>query len=96
MERGFVYILTNNHFNVVYVGCTNNLRKRVVHHKHRLVPGFTKKYNVDRLIYFEEHAGMESARQRERQLKGLSRAKKDALVDSINPTRIDLFDSLSA
>ena len=95
MECGFVYILTNNHLNVIYVGSRNNLQKRMIRHKHRLVAGFTKKYNVHRLTYFEELGDIASARQRERQLKGLSRAKKDAIIDKINPARIDLFDSLS-
>jgi len=94
MERGYVYILTNDRLNVVYVGSTNDLRKRLVHHKRRLIPGFTKKYNVHRLVYFEEQPSMDAARQRERQLKGLSRAKKEALVQGTNPERRDLADEL--
>ena len=59
-----------------------------------MVPRFTKKYNVHRLVYFEAHPDMAAARQRERQLKGLNRAKKDVLVTSLNPERRDLFDEL--
>ena len=92
MEQGYVYILTNDRSNVLYVGCTNNLRKRLVHHKRRLVPGFTKRYNVHRLVYFEQLPTMVAARNRERQLKGLSRAKKEAIVASANPTRRELLD----
>ena len=92
MEQGYVYILTNDRLNVLYVGCTNNLRKRLVHHKRRLVPGFTKRYNVHRLVYFEQLPSMDAARNRERQLKGLSRAKKEAIVASANPTRRELLD----
>lgn len=95
MGQGYVYILTNDRLNVLYIGCTNNLRKRLLHHKRRLVPGFTKKYNVHRLVYFEEQLDINIARQRERQLKGLSRAKKDALVTSMNPNRRDLFEELA-
>jgi len=94
MDQGYVYILTNDRLNVLYVGCTNNLHKRLLHHQRRLVPGFTKKYNVHRLVYFEAHPEMDAARQRERQLKGLNRAKKDVLVTTLNPERRDLFDEL--
>ncbi len=75
-----------------YIGCTNDLRKRLTHHRHRLLPGFTKKYNVDRLVYFEQYPDMDAARMRERQLKDWSRVKKEALVASKNPARRDLFD----
>lgn len=95
MERGYVYMLTNDRQNVLYVGCTNDLRKRLVHHKRRLVAGFTKRYNVHRLVYFEEQPDMDAARRREHQLKGLSRAKKEALVTAVNPARRDLFGELA-
>lgn len=96
MEQGYVYILTNDRLNVLYVGCTNNLSKRLVHHKRRLIPGFTRRYNVHRLVYFEQLPDMDAARRRERQLKGLSRAKKEALVTTANPTRRELFDGGTA
>ena len=92
MEHGYVYILTNDRLTVLYVGCTNDLRKRLVHHKRRLIPGFTKKYNVHRLLYFERLPDLNAARRLERQLKGLSRAKKDAIIHAANPGRRDLFD----
>ena len=95
MGRGYVYILTNDRLNVLYVGSTNDLRKRIGHHKRRLVPGFTKKYNVHRLVYFEAQPDMDAARVRERRLKGLSRAKKEAIVTEVNPERRDLFDELA-
>lgn len=94
MEQGYVYILMNDRLNVMYVGCTGDLRKRLVHHRRGLIPGFTKRYNVHRLVYFEEQPGMDAARRREHQLKGLSRAKKDALVRASNPCRRDLFEEL--
>ena len=94
MPSAYVYILTNDRQNVLYTGSTSDLRKRIYHHKHRLVPGFTKKYNVYRLVYFEVHSDMTAARLRERQLKGLSRAKKETLITSINRERRDLTDEL--
>ena len=94
MSQGYVYILMNDRLNVLYVGCTNNLKKRLVHHKRRLIPGFTKRYNVHRLVYFERLPDIAAARLRERQLKGLSRTKKEALVAVANPTRRDLFDEV--
>lgn len=92
MEHGYVYILTNERLNVLYVGSTNDLRKRLIHHKRRLIPGFTKKYNVHRLVYFERFADMDTARRRERQLKGLKRAKKEALISAANPDLRELTE----
>lgn len=86
----YVYILTNRWGNVMYVGSTGDLRIRLYQHKKRLIAGFTQKYNVDRLVYYEEHANVESAEMRENQLKGKSRAKKNELVKSFNPHWDDL------
>jgi putative endonuclease len=95
-SRGaYVYVLTDTRSSVLYVGATNNLKKRVYHHKQRLVPGFTKKYNVDRLVYYESHQNMDAARTREKQLKGKTRAKKNVLVESTNPSWNDLSSELS-
>ena len=93
--KSYVYLLTNDRMNVLYVGATDNLKRRVYHHKRRLVPGFTKKYNVHRLVYFETHESMDAARARERELKGKTRAKKNALVESVNPSWSDLSSQLS-
>ena len=91
MEEAFVYMLTNARGNVLYTGCTADLKERIYFHKKGMIPGFTKKYNVSRLVYFERHADIGSARRRERELKGKSRAKKDLLIKSLNPsfTEID-------
>jgi putative endonuclease len=94
MSYAFVYILTNDRHNVLYTGCTSDLRKRIYHHKHRLVPGFTKKYNVHKLVYFEELPDMNAARTRENQIKSLSRKKKDALIDAANCNRRELYCEL--
>jgi putative endonuclease len=93
-KSAYVYVLTNDRGNVLYVGATDNLKKRLYHHKHGLVPGFTKKYNLHRLVYFELYDNMDAARIREKQLKGKTRAKKDAVVESMNPSRKDLSSQL--
>jgi putative endonuclease len=90
--EGYIYILCNNHRNVLYVGCTNNLRKRLYHHKNRLVPGFTKKYNVHRLVYVERLADMETARNMEQKIKNMNRVKKEALIIASNATWQDLSE----
>lgn len=94
MSEGYVYILTNDRMNVLYTGCTNSLKKRVHHHRQRLVSGFTRKYNVHRLVYYERCPGMDEARLRERQIKGLSRAKRVALINSANRLWDDLYSRL--
>jgi putative endonuclease len=91
MLGAYVYILTNDRQTALYTGSTNELRNRVRHHKHRLVPGFTRRYNVHRLVYFETLSGMDAARIRERQIKGLMRAKKEALINAANPAWRDLY-----
>lgn len=81
----YVYMLTNQHSNVLYIGVTNNLVRRVYEHRHHLVDGFTKRYHVDKLVYYETTSDIAAAITREKQLKGWTRAKKDALVASLNP-----------
>ena len=81
----FIYILTNKNNKVMYIGVTNNLKRRLYEHKNRLVDGFTKTYNVDKLVYYEHTNDVESAIAREKQLKGWSRIKKDMLVENKNP-----------
>jgi putative endonuclease len=85
MNVGFVYLLCNDGKNVLYTGSTGDLKSRINHHKRRYISGFTKKYNVDRLVYFEKLASVEEALHREKQIKGYSRAKKEALIVSKNP-----------
>lgn len=95
MGQGYVYILTNDRLNVLYTGSTNDLRKRLVHHQRGLIAGFTRKYNVKRLVYFESCPNMDAARRRERQIKGLSRAKKEFLIDTVNRDRFDLTEQVA-
>ena len=86
-----VYILSNTTNRVLYVGVTSNLSKRIAEHKSGQILGFTQKYNVKKLIYFEHFADMASAISREKQIKGGSRETKLKLIESINPEFDDLF-----
>ena len=72
----YVYIMTNKYNSVVYTGMTNNLERRVYQHKNKLLEGFTKKYNADKLVYFEMTEDVKSAIEREKQIKGWTREKK--------------------
>ena len=81
----YVYILTNKYNNVMYVGVTNNLTRRLYEHKNELVDGFTKRYHVHKLVYYESTGDPVSAITREKEIKGWTRAKKNALVESKNP-----------
>jgi putative endonuclease len=85
----YVYIMASES-GTLYTGVTNNLERRVYEHKNRLFPGFTDKYNITRLVYFEETSDIYSAIVREKQIKGWLRAKKVALIESINPKWKDL------
>ena len=85
----FVYIMPSKSRRL-YIGVTNNLERRVFEHKNKLVEGFTAKYNIDRLVYFAETGDVMAAMEREKQLKGWLRAKKIALIDSQNPSWMDL------
>jgi len=89
MRQYFVYILANRS-GTLYIGVTNDLKRRVWQHKHKAVPGFTKRYNIDRLVYYEATTDVRSAIAREKEIKGWVRAKKVALIESINRDWKDL------
>ena len=91
MSESFVYILTNDRKTVLYVGCTSNLKNRVYLHRHRLIAGFSKKYNLIRLIHYEMFPDMHAARQRENALKDGPRKRKLALISANNPEWKDLY-----
>ena len=91
----FVYIMANR-TRRLYIGVTSDLNRRVYEHQHRLVPGFTSKYHLDRLVYFEQATDPASAITREKQLKGWLRSRKVALVESTNPKWTDLSRQWSA
>ena len=90
MGNYYVYILTNWNNHVMYVGVTNNLQRRIYEHKEKLIDGFTSKYNVNKLVYYEETTDVKSAISREKELKGWRRSKKDALVATMNQNWEDL------
>ena len=89
-----VYILTNKRNGTLYVGVTSNVAQRIYQHHTRLVDGFTKQYHLHVLVWYETHPDMQSAIAREKQIKGGSRKKKLALIESMNPRWQDLFSEL--
>ena len=90
----YVYILTTKNNSVLYIGVTNNLRKRLKEHKNEQVDGFTKKYHVHKLVYFEEYKEIISAIAREKQLKSWIRAKKNQLIETKNPNWNDWGENI--
>jgi putative endonuclease len=91
----YVYILASRPYGTLYVGVTAELVKRVWEHKNRAVPGFTKRYGVDRLVWFETHESVETAIRREKQIKEWQRNWKINLIERDNPRWIDLYSNLS-
>ena len=91
----YIYILTNTYNTTLYVGVTSDLLKRIYQHKHKVADGFTKKYNLSKLVYFEEFSSIEEAIKREKYLKGKTRSFKDSLINSLNPKWIDLYSDLT-
>jgi putative endonuclease len=88
----YVYLLTNNNNNVMYVGVTNNLIRRIHEHKNKLLSGFTQRYNVNKLVYYEETNSIQIAIQREKEIKKWRREKKNNLVNAENPEWKDLSE----
>ena len=84
-KQYYVYIMTNKRNTVLYTGITNNIERRTYEHKEKLVEGFTKKYNVDKLVYGEEFSDVKEAILREKQIKAGSRKKKMDLIKKVNP-----------
>ncbi|MBM3149781.1 MAG: GIY-YIG nuclease family protein [Chloroflexi bacterium] len=95
MDRQYcVYIMTNANNTVLYTGVTNDVKRRVYEHKARLVKGFTKKYNITKLVYYEVFSDAYSAITREKQIKSGSRQKKIDLINEMNSEWKDLYDEL--
>jgi putative endonuclease len=90
-KRYWVYIMSNIHDTVLYIGVTNNLVRRVIEHREHKTDGFSSKYKTVKLVYYESTTCIESAIEREKQIKKWSRAKKNDLVNGSNPKRKDLF-----
>jgi len=90
----WIYIMTNQHDSVLYIGMTNDLSRRISEHRSGEVPGFTADYQCHKLVYHEHYSEVEEAIGREKQLKRWSRAKKIGLIDRMNPRWVDLADDI--
>ena len=88
----YVYILTNQSNKVLYTGITNNLERRVYEHRVKLIKGFTSKYNINKLVYYDSTTDVNSAIAREKQIKGWNRQKKIDLITGVNPQWVDLSE----
>ncbi len=93
-EHYFIYIVTNNNNTALYIGVTNDLVRRIYEHREKMVKGFTSRYNLRKLVYFEMFDEIESAITREKQLKAGSRQRKIDLIEAVNPTWRDLYEEL--
>jgi len=90
----YIYIMTNKRNIIIYTGVTNDLKRRVYEHKEKLAEGFTRKYNITKLVYYEVFEDVENAILREKQIKGGSRQKKPELINSMNKEWRDLCEEL--
>ncbi len=93
-EHFFVYIMTNKYNTVLYTGVTNNLHRRIYEHKLKLVEGFTRRYNIEKLVYYGVHENVYSAISREKQIKGGSRERKIRLIEGLNKDWKDLYGEI--
>ncbi len=92
MKSYYVYFITNWNNNVLYIGVTNNLQRRMFEHKNKMIDGFTKRYNLTKLVHVEQTTDIQAAITREKELKGWRREKKDKLIELHNPS----WDELDA
>lgn len=90
----YVYILTNKTNRVLYIGMTNDIKRRIFEHKSEMIEGFSKRYHTHKLVYFEEYGSPIEAISREKQLKGYKRDKKTALINKMNSDWNDLSEAL--
>ena len=94
MKKGYIYIITNKNNTTLYIGVTSNLIKRIWEHKNNIVEGFSKKYKLNKLVYYEIAENIETAIAREKQLKGKKRQFKNELIESMNKNWGDLYESI--
>jgi len=94
MRQGFVYILTDRRNGTLYTGVTSDLRNRVDQHRRGLIEGFTKKYNLRRLVWYEVHTDMREAIIREKRIKAWRRRWKVRMIEDVNPEWDDLFEGI--
>jgi len=90
MKNYYIYIITNYNNTVLYTGVTNDLERRIQEHKNKIIPGFSNKYNLNKIVYYEQFSDIENAISREKQIKGGSRGKKIGLINNMNPKWEDL------
>ena len=90
----YIYILSSTNHSIFYTGVTNDLLRRTYGHKNKVVPGYTSKYNLNKLLYYEEYLDPENAIAREKQVKKYSQVKKIKLIQKFNPGMIDLYDGI--
>lgn len=94
MKNAYVYILTNEYNTVLYIGVTSNIIKRIYEHKNKVIDGFSKKYNLNKLVYYEIYEDIVSAIEREKFLKGKGRKYKIDLINKMNPNLNDLYNDI--
>ena len=94
MKNAYVYILTNEYNTVLYIGVTSDIVKRIYEHKNKVVDGFSKKYNLNKLVYYESYEDVVTAIEREKFLKGKVRKYKIDLINRINPNWDDLYNDI--
>lgn len=94
MRTYYTYIVTNRKGGILYTGMTNNIKFRTNQHKRKLVKGFTSRYNLNKLVWFEEFQWVQDAITREKEIKGWVRKKKINLIESVNPDWVDLYPKL--
>lgn len=96
MKQAYTYILASKKNGTLYIGSTTDLVRRIWEHKNRIIPGFTKKYYIHQLVYYEIHEGIVAAAYRERRIKKWCRQWKIDLIEKRNPNWLDLFDEISS
>lgn len=94
MKNAYVYILTNEYNTVLYIGVTSDIIKRIYEHKNKVIDGFSKKYNLNKLVYYEIYEDIVSAIEREKFLKGKGRKYKIDLINKMNPNLNDLYNDI--
>ena len=94
MKKMYIYIITNRKYGVPYIGVTNNLVRRIWEHKNKQIKGFTSRYNLHKLVYFEVYDDEITAITREKKLKNYSRQKKIDLINTFNPSWRDLYEDI--
>ena len=93
-KQAYIYILSNRYNKVLYVGITSDLIKRIWEHKNKVVDGFSKRYNLNKLVYYEIYGDIETVISREKQIKSWPRRKKIALINTLNPFWNELYEEL--